>query len=64
MERDSIEHDMALEKISSQMPAEEKLNFADYVIDTSGPLRHTLENAEQVYRNLMIDYEIKSSDGA
>ena len=63
MERDSIEHDKALEKISSQMPTEEKLKFADYVIDTSGSLRQTLENAEQVYRNLVIDNEIKSLDG-
>lgn len=61
MERDSIGREEALKKMSSQMPPEKKLKFADYIIDTSGSLRQTLEQTEQVYRNLMIDYELKSS---
>lgn len=60
MERDAIDRMKALEKINSQMPPEEKLEFADYNIDTSGSLRQTLEQAEKVYRNLIIDFELKS----
>jgi dephospho-CoA kinase len=60
MERDAIDRMKALEKINSQMPPEEKLEFADYKIDTSGSLRQTLEQAEKVYRNLIIDFELKS----
>jgi len=62
MERDSIEQKNALEKISSQIPTQEKLKYADYIIDTSGSLRETLESAEQVYRNLVLDSELKSSE--
>jgi dephospho-CoA kinase len=61
MERDSIDRNNALDKISSQMPQEEKIKHANYTIDTSGSLRQTLEGAEQVFRNLMADFEIKSS---
>ena len=60
MERDDIDRKKALEKIDSQMPREKKLDFADYVIDTSGSLQQTLEQAEKVYRNLIIDSELKS----
>jgi dephospho-CoA kinase len=62
MERDSIDHKEAFDKITSQMPTEEKLKFADYTIDTSGSLRQTLEKAEQVYRNLVLDFELRSSE--
>ena len=64
MERDSIGRDEALKKISSQMPPEKKLKFADYIIDSSGSLLQTVEQTEQVYRNLVIDYELKSSKTA
>ncbi len=60
MERDSISRKEALEKIKSQMPSEKKREFADYTIDTSGSFRQTLEQTEQVYRNLMIDFELKA----
>jgi dephospho-CoA kinase len=61
MERDSIDRNEALTKIKSQMPLDEKTKHADYIIDTSGSLRQTLEQAEQVYRNLVIDFELKTS---
>ena len=60
MERDSINQEEASEKIQSQMPPEEKREYADYSIDTSGTLRHTVEQAEKVFRNLMTDFELKS----
>lgn len=62
MERDAISRDEASKKIASQMPADEKIKHADYTIDTSGSLRQTLDQAEQVYRNLMIDFELKVSN--
>jgi len=61
MERDAIDRNKALEKIDSQLPTEKKLPYADYDIDTSGSLRETLEKAEQVYRNLMNDFQLKIS---
>ena len=35
MERDNIDYDYALEKVSSQMSVEDKLSYADVVIDNS-----------------------------
>ncbi len=61
MARDAIDREDAEKKLKSQMPVAEKLKFADYTIDTSGTLQQTLEQAEQVFRNLMIDYELKAS---
>jgi dephospho-CoA kinase len=34
------------------MPVEEKLRFADYVIDTSGAKEHTVEQTKAVYESL------------
>jgi len=62
MERDAITRDEASKKIASQMPSDEKIKYADYTIDTSGSLRQTLDQAEQVYRSLMIDFELKVSN--
>lgn len=64
MERDAIARKEALKKLSSQMPSEEKLKFADYTINTSGSLQQTLEQAERVYRNLVIDFELRFSNKA
>lgn len=61
MDRDSIGREDALKKIASQMLAEEKRKFADYIIDTSGTLQQTLEEAERTYRNLVIDCDLKLS---
>lgn len=60
MERDRISRKEALKKLQSQMPAEEKLKYADYVVDTSGTIESTVEQAEKVFRSLMSDYENKS----
>lgn len=59
MERGQISRDEALEKLKSQRDPEEKKKYADYIIDTSGTIRSTIEQAERVYRNLMLDYELK-----
>ena len=39
-------------RLSRQMPVEEKLRYADYVIDTSGEKENTVEQTQAVYRSL------------
>jgi len=59
MARDKISRAVALKKIKSQIEPEKKLRYADYIIDTSGSIESTLEQTERVYRNLVLDYEVK-----
>jgi dephospho-CoA kinase len=59
MERDRINRQQARKKIRAQMAPEEKTKQADYLIDSSGSLAHTVEQTERVFRNLMLDYELK-----
>ncbi len=61
MERDGISRKKTMKIIKSQMQPQEKMKYADYIIDTSSSLQSTLEQTERVYRNLMIDYEMKNS---
>lgn len=58
MERDQINRSSALKKIQSQLAPEEKARFADYRIETSGTIQTTIEQAETVFRNLMMDYQL------
>lgn len=58
MARDGISRREALRKIRTQMPVEEKKKYADYVIDSSGPVASTIEQTEKVYRYLLRDYEL------
>lgn len=57
MKRDKISREDALKKIRAQMPSEQKFKFADYIIDTSGSISNTIEQTEQVFKNLMVDYK-------
>ena len=59
MERDNISREVAKKKIGSQMPSEEKLKYADYVIDSSDTIQSTVEQTEKVFSNLMFDYRKK-----
>jgi len=43
------------------MTPEEKLKHADYIIDTSEMLQSTVEQTERIYRNLVIDHEMKNT---
>jgi dephospho-CoA kinase len=52
MLRDRITQEKALARIARQMPLEEKLKFADYVIDTSGDQAETLRQVREVYHLL------------
>jgi len=57
MKRDKISREDALKKIRAQMPSEQKFKFADYIIDTSGSISNTIEQTEQVFKNLNVDYK-------
>jgi len=58
-ERDSISKKEALSRISSQMPQKDKIKVADYVINTSGNLRKTIEETERIYRYLLQDFQLQ-----
>jgi dephospho-CoA kinase len=52
MARDQVTREEALVRMSRQMPLAEKVKFADYIIDTSGPKQHTVEQTRTVYESL------------
>jgi dephospho-CoA kinase len=54
MARDGITREEVLERLSRQMPLEEKIKYADYVIDTSGPREQTLLRVREVYDALVV----------
>jgi len=52
--RDGLSIPEARARMAAQMPVEEKLQVANYNIDTSGTLRRTREQIEAVYRDLVL----------
>lgn len=52
MHRDGISREEAEARLRRQLPLEEKVKFAHYVIDTSGAKEDTLEQTRAVYRSL------------
>lgn len=52
MKRGAYSKEEVLARLSRQLPLEEKLRVADYVIDTSGTKEHTLEQVKAVYNSL------------
>jgi dephospho-CoA kinase len=52
MKRDGSTRAQILTRLASQMPLEEKLKYADYVIDTSGKKEETLQQTEEVFLEL------------
>ncbi len=59
MKRDHIPRAEAVKKLKSQMDPGKKLEYADYIINTSGSFKSTVEETERVYRSLIQDYEMK-----
>jgi len=51
-DRDRTNTEEALRIVSSQMPLEEKLKFADYVIRNEGSMEKTKKRAKEVYQEL------------
>jgi dephospho-CoA kinase len=52
MARDANTREEVLDRLSRQMPLDEKLKYADYVIDTSGTRENTLAQVRAVYASL------------
>jgi dephospho-CoA kinase len=52
LRRGSYTREEVLARLSRQLPLEEKLRVADYVIDTSGTKENTLEQVQAVYGSL------------
>lgn len=53
MARDGLSRAEVQDRLSRQMPIEDKVKYADYVIDTSGSREHTLEQTRSVYQALV-----------
>lgn len=62
MERDGIGEEQARRKTGAQMPQEEKLGHADYVIDTSGTMAETIDQTEKICALLLQDAQLKRMD--
>jgi dephospho-CoA kinase len=52
MARDGLTESEVRSRLSRQMPLEEKRKFADYIIDTSGPVAETEAQARAVFAKL------------
>lgn len=52
MERDGVSREEVLNRLSRQMPLEDKVKYADFVIDTSGSKENTLQQVRTVYEAL------------
>jgi dephospho-CoA kinase len=52
MKRDSATREQVMARLERQLPLEEKLRLADYVIDTSGSKEETLKQTREVYNSL------------
>ncbi|MCS6816009.1 MAG: dephospho-CoA kinase [Blastocatellia bacterium] len=50
--REGISREEALARIRAQLPSSEKRRYADFEIDTSGPLEQTRAQVEAIYRHL------------
>ncbi len=49
MDRDGVTREEALSRLRRQLPLEEKIRYADYVIDTSGSREHTAAQTRAAY---------------
>lgn len=52
MERDEIGQEQARERLDAQLPLEDKVAVADYVIDNSGTLEETRRQVTELWRQL------------
>lgn len=53
IKRDNLTKEEALNRINSQMPFEEKKNYADYIIDNNGSYEYTIDQVNIVLNNIM-----------
>lgn len=52
MARDGVTREEVLERLSRQMPLEEKVKYADYLVDTSGTKEQTQARVRDLYKTL------------
>ncbi len=52
MERDGLSREEALSRIASQMPEDEKRNYADYIIENNGSLEELRKKVRQLFKAL------------
>jgi dephospho-CoA kinase len=52
MQRDGITREQALARLRRQLPLQEKIKYADYVIETSGPRESTAAQTDAVFEEL------------
>ena len=58
--RDNLSAEEALKRIKSQMSINEKIKFADYIIDNSNSLDKTKKQVEKIWKNLISRKESRS----
>ncbi|HXT62235.1 MAG TPA: dephospho-CoA kinase [Pyrinomonadaceae bacterium] len=52
MKRNTLAREEAERRVKAQMPQEEKMKYADYLIDTSGDFQNTRKQVEELWREL------------
>jgi dephospho-CoA kinase len=52
MSRGGVSREEVLDRMRRQMPLDEKMKYADFIIDTSGPKENTLAQTRAVYESL------------
>lgn len=62
MIRDKINLETAKQRISSQLSLDEKIKYADYIIDNGGPLQKTEKEVERIYNKLIKLNKLIKSD--
>jgi dephospho-CoA kinase len=61
MARGGMSLDEAQSRIASQMPQEEKMRYADFLIDTSGDKANTRQQTVKVYASLKTINDLESA---
>jgi len=56
MRRNLLTHDEAVARLKSQLPREEKIKVADFVIDSSGTREETSKQAESILQKIRLNY--------
>ena len=53
MDRDGMSRESAIERLNAQMPVEDKVRQADFVIDNNGSIEQTREQVRRLYHELV-----------
>lgn len=61
IKRDALSAEQVRQRISRQMPVEEKTHYADYVVNTSGDKEETIRQVQAIYQDLKALAETKQA---